>query len=139
MSAPWLADVAERTLEAGLHREPVVRRAGAAEINLASNDYLGLSSHPAVIAGAHAALDEWGAGSTASRLVAGTTAAHIDFEDDIAAVSSVTAVGATERLELLAVDGGAAVAALAGADVQHHPVDEAGHGWTFSRPKKQTW
>nr|WP_040517900.1 8-amino-7-oxononanoate synthase [Gordonia neofelifaecis] len=84
MSAPWLADVAERTLEAGLHREPVVRRAGAAEINLASNDYLGLSSHPAVIAGAHAALDEWGAGSTASRLVAGTTAAHIDFENDIA-------------------------------------------------------
>ncbi len=63
----------------------------------------------------------------------------VDFEDDVAAVASVTAVGAAERLELLAVDGGAAVAALTGADVQHHPVDEAGHGWTFSRPKKQTW
>src|SRR5690606_14104611 len=60
----------------------------------------------------------------------------VDFEDDVATVASVTAVGAAERLELLAVDGGAAVAALAGADVQHHPVDEAGHGWTFSRPKK---
>ena len=84
MSAPWLADIAERTLDAGLHREPVVRRPGAAEINLASNDYLGLSTHPEVIAGAHAALDIWGAGSTASRLVAGTTAAHVEFENDVA-------------------------------------------------------
>lgn len=84
MSAPWLADIAARTLNAGLHREPVVRQAGATEINLASNDYLGLSSHPDVIAGAHAALDRWGAGSTASRLVAGTTQAHIDFENDLA-------------------------------------------------------
>lgn len=84
MSAPWLADIAERTLDAGLHRAPVARQPGATEINLASNDYLGLSTHPDVIAGAHAALDTWGAGSTASRLVAGTTAAHIDFENDVA-------------------------------------------------------
>ncbi|SKZ79418.1 8-amino-7-oxononanoate synthase [Mycobacteroides abscessus subsp. abscessus] len=53
-------------------------------LNLASNDYLGLSTHPAVLAGAHAALDEFGAGATASRLVAGTTRLHVDFEDDIA-------------------------------------------------------
>ncbi|NLG46591.1 8-amino-7-oxononanoate synthase [Gordonia sp. (in: high G+C Gram-positive bacteria)] len=84
MSAPWLADIAERTLDAGLHRAPVARQPGATEINLASNDYLGLSTHPEVIAGAHAALDTWGTGSTASRLVAGTTAAHIDFENDVA-------------------------------------------------------
>lgn len=84
MSAPWLAGVAERTLDAGLHRDPVVRGPLDLEINLASNDYLGLSTHPEVIAGAHAALDTWGAGSTASRLVAGTTAAHVAFEDDIA-------------------------------------------------------
>src|SRR5688572_11821196 len=37
-------------------------------VSFASNDYLGLSAHPAVIAAAHEALDRWGAGATASRL-----------------------------------------------------------------------
>lgn len=80
----WLADSAAARNSAGLHRVPFVRDAGASMLNLASNDYLGLSTHPAVLAGAHAALDEFGAGSTASRLVAGTTRLHVDFEDDIA-------------------------------------------------------
>ncbi|MGV9710149.1 8-amino-7-oxononanoate synthase [Gordonia sp. NPDC003424] len=80
----WLADDAVLRAEAGLHRDPVVRQSDSTMINLASNDYLGLSTHPAVIAGAHAALDAWGAGSTASRLVVGTTALHIDFENEIA-------------------------------------------------------
>ncbi|MEE4023134.1 8-amino-7-oxononanoate synthase [Gordonia sp. PKS22-38] len=80
----WLAEEAERVKSAGLHRDPVVRRAELPMINLASNDYLGLSTHPDVVAGGHAALDTWGAGSTASRLVVGTTAAHVDLEDDLA-------------------------------------------------------
>ncbi|MCF8589251.1 8-amino-7-oxononanoate synthase [Gordonia liuliyuniae] len=84
MSTAWLADVAERTVAAGLHRTPIARRSHASGINLASNDYLGLSRHPAVIAGAHAGIDTWGAGSTSSRLVVGTTQAHLDFEDDVA-------------------------------------------------------
>ncbi|QRY64474.1 8-amino-7-oxononanoate synthase [Gordonia sp. PDNC005] len=84
MTAAWLADVAERTAAAGLHRAPLARQSGATEINLASNDYLGLSTHPDVIAGAHAAIDSWGTGSTSSRLVVGTVQAHIDFERDFA-------------------------------------------------------
>lgn len=80
----WLHEAAAATLAAGLHREPVVRREGQELLNLASNDYLGLSTHPAVVAGAHLALDRWGAGATASRLVAGTTAEHVDFECEIA-------------------------------------------------------
>ncbi|WP_336790742.1 8-amino-7-oxononanoate synthase [Gordonia malaquae] len=84
MTAAWLADVAERTAAAGLHRAPVARQSGATEINLASNDYLGLSTHPDVIAGAHAAIDTWGTGSTSSRLVVGTVQAHLDFENDFA-------------------------------------------------------
>ncbi|WP_353107621.1 8-amino-7-oxononanoate synthase [Gordonia sp. (in: high G+C Gram-positive bacteria)] len=84
MTAAWLADVAERTGAAGLHRAPVARQPGATEINLASNDYLGLSTHPDVIAGAHAAIDTWGTGSTSSRLVVGTVQAHLDFENDFA-------------------------------------------------------
>ncbi|AFR49602.1 8-amino-7-oxononanoate synthase [Gordonia sp. KTR9] len=80
----WLAEAAHERSVAGLHRSPHVRRAGAGEINLGSNDYLGLSTHPAVVAGARAAADRWGGGATASRLVVGTTQAHIDLEDDLA-------------------------------------------------------
>lgn len=80
----WLADDAAARELAGLHRVPVVRQPDSTMINLASNDYLGLSAHPAVIAGGHAALDDWGAGSTASRLVVGTTALHIDLENELA-------------------------------------------------------
>ena len=36
---------------------------GAQVVSFASNDYLGLTQHPAVVAAAHAALDRWGAGS----------------------------------------------------------------------------
>ncbi|MFC0313759.1 8-amino-7-oxononanoate synthase [Gordonia phosphorivorans] len=80
----WLDDEAAAIAAAGLHRTPLVRSASSTAINLASNDYLGLSRHPAVIAAAQAAVGAWGAGSTSSRLVVGTTAAHIDFEDDLA-------------------------------------------------------
>ncbi|MBD1318059.1 8-amino-7-oxononanoate synthase [Gordonia hankookensis] len=80
----WLADEAARLRAAGLHREPVVRTPDPTMVNVASNDYLGLSGHPAVVAGAHAALDTWGAGSTASRLVVGTTELHVDLEDELA-------------------------------------------------------
>ncbi|MGW5521442.1 8-amino-7-oxononanoate synthase [Gordonia sp. NPDC003950] len=80
----WLHNAARATKEAGLHREPIVRTAGAGLLNLASNDYLGLSTHPHVIDAARSAVTQWGAGSTASRLVVGTTAAHVDFEHEIA-------------------------------------------------------
>ncbi|GAB10134.1 8-amino-7-oxononanoate synthase [Gordonia araii NBRC 100433] len=80
----WLDDAARARAEAGLHRDPLVRRGGAEFLNLASNDYLGLSGDARVIDGARAALDEFGAGSTASRLVAGTTSAHVAFEDELA-------------------------------------------------------
>ncbi len=49
-------------------------------MSFASNDYLGLSSHPAVVAAAHGALERWGAGSGASRLVTGTRPIHSDLE-----------------------------------------------------------
>ncbi|UQE73544.1 8-amino-7-oxononanoate synthase [Gordonia sp. PP30] len=80
----WLTEEAAAIERAGLHRAPVARQAGASEVNLASNDYLGLSMHPAVIAAAQRAAGTWGGGSTSSRLVVGTTQAHLDFEDDLA-------------------------------------------------------
>ncbi|SIS20292.1 8-amino-7-oxononanoate synthase [Williamsia sterculiae] len=80
----WLEPDARLRAAEGLHRELVVRDVGRELINLASNDYLGLSTHPSVLAGAHDAVDSWGGGSTASRLVAGTTRAHADLEGDLA-------------------------------------------------------
>ncbi len=53
-------------------------------VSFASNDYLGLSTHPAVVAAGHEALDRWGAGATASRLVVGSRPPHHDLEDALA-------------------------------------------------------
>ncbi len=49
-------------------------------VDLASNDYLGLSTDPRVIAAAAGALAGHGAGARASRVVCGTTDAHVELE-----------------------------------------------------------
>ncbi len=58
---------------------------GRSVVSFASNDYLGLSEHPAVCAAAHEAIDRWGAGSTASRLIVGTRPVHHELEAELAA------------------------------------------------------
>jgi 8-amino-7-oxononanoate synthase len=59
---------------------PSVLLGGEALVNFSANDYLGLAAHPAVLAAAHAALERWGMGSGASRLVVGDTEAHHALE-----------------------------------------------------------
>ncbi len=51
----------------------------------ASNDYLGLANHPAVIDAARDAAQAWGVGAGASHLVSGHTAAHEALERELAA------------------------------------------------------
>ena len=65
----------------------LVRRLDPSEglLDLASNDYLGLARHPAVVEAAVAAVRRYGAGSTGSRLVTGTTALHLELEQALAA------------------------------------------------------
>jgi 8-amino-7-oxononanoate synthase len=53
-------------------------------VDLAGNDYLGLSRHPEVIAAAASALSAYGLGATGSRLVRGTTDLHGALEADLA-------------------------------------------------------
>ena len=53
-------------------------------IDFSSNDYLGLSSHPDVIAAAKAAMDKFGASSSASRLLSGDLDLHHQLEERIA-------------------------------------------------------
>lgn len=80
----WLDDVEQQRRAAGLRRSLRARQAGDAGLDLASNDYLGLSHHPRVVAGGVRALQTWGAGSTGSRLVTGNTALHEQFETALA-------------------------------------------------------
>lgn len=53
-------------------------------ISFASNDYLGLASHPRVRAAAIAAIEQWGSGAGASRLVTGTRSLHHELEAALA-------------------------------------------------------
>lgn len=80
----WLEAVERQRREAGLRRSLRPRPAVATELDLASNDYLGLSQHPDVIDGGVAALRMWGAGATGSRLVTGDTELHQQFEAELA-------------------------------------------------------
>jgi 8-amino-7-oxononanoate synthase len=81
-------DRVRRTLAAreaaGLRRRLWPRPAVDDMLDLAGNDYLGLSRHPEVVAAAAAAAHSWGAGATGSRLVSGTTDLHVEFEHDLA-------------------------------------------------------
>jgi 8-amino-7-oxononanoate synthase len=52
--------------------------------NFASNDYLGLASHPDVIATAVRATQDYGSGTGSSRLVAGTQRPHRELEEKLA-------------------------------------------------------
>ncbi|WP_415676310.1 8-amino-7-oxononanoate synthase [Tsukamurella hominis] len=80
----WLDGYAADRAEAGLRRSLRARRPGEPGLDLASNDYLGLSRHPRVLDAAADALRVWGAGSTGSRLVTGTTELHEQFERNLA-------------------------------------------------------
>ena len=80
----WLADCAREREEAGLTRRLVPRDPSEATIDLAGNDYLGLSRHPKVVAGAVAATEAYGVGAGASRLVTGTLPIHEELEGALA-------------------------------------------------------
>ncbi|MFF3224371.1 8-amino-7-oxononanoate synthase [Nocardia suismassiliense] len=80
----WLDERASARVAAGLRRELRPRAARSPSLDLASNDYLGLVRHPEVIDGAIESVRRWGAGSTGSRLVTGTTAEHELLETELA-------------------------------------------------------
>src|SRR6476646_128141 len=83
-----------------------VRMEGRGEvINLSSNNYLGLSNEPAVIAAGKAALDRYGAGTASVRFICGTFTVHRALEaacarlvGTAASLSFVSAWNANEAL-----------------------------------------
>ena len=79
----WADAEARAIREAGRWRAPKdVTEAGP--VSFASNDYLGLTQHPAVVAAAHDAVDRWGAGSGSARLIVGSRPIHSELERSIA-------------------------------------------------------
>jgi 8-amino-7-oxononanoate synthase len=83
----WLSALEQRAdlrAKAGLTRSLRPRVAGEAVVDLAGNDYLGLSRHREVAAAAAEALRAYGLGATGSRLVRGTTRLHADLEQTLA-------------------------------------------------------
>ncbi len=85
-----IADLKQRSLYRRLQTVDEVNgtrvsRAGRSLVNFASNDYLGLAQHQNLRAAAAEALERFGAGSAASRLITGTLAMHTELEAKLAA------------------------------------------------------
>jgi 8-amino-7-oxononanoate synthase len=85
----WLERQAAVRDRRGLLRRPLPRTADEHFIDLASNDYLGLSADPRLADAAAAAASVWGTGATSSRLVAGTTRLHLDLEEELARLAGM--------------------------------------------------
>ncbi len=64
----------------------VIETEGKPLVDFSSNDYLGLADHPALIEGAKKAMEKWGAGARASRLMSGDLEIHHRLESAIAAL-----------------------------------------------------
>ncbi len=102
MSTPlsYLHDQLEQWKSEGTYqRLRVLESASAAEsrfdgkdvINLASNNYLGLTTHPKLLEAAIAAVKQYGAGSGAVRTISGTMSLHMALEKRIARFKNVEA------------------------------------------------
>lgn len=81
----WAVEEAASIRAAGRWRQVHTYDFEGGVVSFASNDYLGLTRHPAVIAAAHEALDRWGTGAGASRLVVGSRPVHDELESALAA------------------------------------------------------
>src|SRR5438045_3761662 len=79
--------------DAGLYRElrcvdsaqsPHIEVGSKRLLNFSSNDYLGLANHPALKEAACKAVEQFGAGSGASRMICGSLAPHHQLEESVA-------------------------------------------------------
>src|SRR5437762_11705692 len=93
MAAGFIEDDLQSLKRASLYRRlrliegeqgPVVTVDGEKVLNFSSNNYLGLADHPALRAAAKAAIDRYGCGSGASRLISGNMTLHEQLEEKIA-------------------------------------------------------
>ncbi len=84
-----LAELRERSLlrtlrEIDSPQQPEMELTGRRLINFSSNDYLGLATEPTLREAAKAAIDQYGVGAGASRLISGTLSPHVRLEEKLA-------------------------------------------------------
>jgi 8-amino-7-oxononanoate synthase len=93
MAAETIHDELQAIKEAALYRRlrrvesdqgPTLMLDGREVINFSSNNYLGLANHPALCAAAKEAIDRYGGGSGASRLISGNMVLHEELEAKLA-------------------------------------------------------
>ncbi|HEY7221292.1 MAG TPA: 8-amino-7-oxononanoate synthase [Candidatus Binatia bacterium] len=93
MAQEFIQRELEQIKEAGLHRSlrrvesdqgPTLMLDGRKVINFSSNNYLGIANHPALSAAAKEAIDRYGCGSGASRLISGNMTLHEELEAKVA-------------------------------------------------------
>ncbi|MDH3443655.1 MAG: 8-amino-7-oxononanoate synthase [Deltaproteobacteria bacterium] len=93
MTYGFVAAELRRLTEQGLYRKmrrvdgeqgPALILDGREVINFSSNNYLGIANHPALREAAKAAIDRYGCGSGASRLISGNMNLHEELEAKIA-------------------------------------------------------
>ena len=70
---------------------PRIEIGGKIFLNFSSNDYLGLANHPALKAAAIKAVEKFGAGAGASRLICGSLAPFHELEETLAAFKGTEA------------------------------------------------
>jgi 7-keto-8-aminopelargonate synthetase-like enzyme len=85
-----ISEELRRIKDSGLYRRlrrvegeqgPTLLLDGREVINFSSNNYLGLANHPALCEAAKEAIDRYGCGSGASRLISGNMALHEELEN----------------------------------------------------------
>jgi 8-amino-7-oxononanoate synthase len=100
MSGKFIDAELQRLNEAGLYRRlrrvdgdqgPTLVLDGQEVVNFSSNNYLGLANHPALREAAKDAIDRYGCGSGASRLISGNMTLHEELEARLAELKGTEA------------------------------------------------
>lgn len=92
MREDWIEPILDNARQQGLERNArcypqvggIIKIDGKEVLNFSSNDYLDLARHPHVMDRSREVLDQYGIGSTASRLVTGTLPIHEELEARLA-------------------------------------------------------
>lgn len=100
MAAEFIAKELDWLKQEGLYRRlrrvegeqgPTLIVDGRVVLNFCSNNYLGLANHPALRAAAKEAIERYGCGTGASRLISGNMMLHEELEEKIAALKGTEA------------------------------------------------
>src|SRR4030095_3483682 len=100
MAADNFHDELEAIKQASLYRRlrrvendqgPTLLLDGREVVNFSSNNYLGIANHPALADAAKSAIDRYGCGSGASRLISGNMALHEELENQLATFKNTEA------------------------------------------------